>query len=258
MRERNSSCAAGEVRGLGQVLSVVSGKGGTGKTSVCAGVASCLAAEGKRVLAIDADVGLRNLDISLGMSDMAVLPFSSVMRGEYGLDKASRHPDIDGLSLLTAPVTEEAESLEPALFGAMLEAAREQFDFIFIDAPAGIGAGFRLATRFADGAIVVSGSDPASLRDAARAAELLPETAEARLVVNRVSSRLYARMNATVDDVMDGVGLPLLGIVPEDGSVTLASAQGVPLILYTGRGAACACLHIARRLLGKKVKLMRL
>jgi septum site-determining protein MinD len=243
---------------VGQVLAVISGKGGTGKTSVCAGVSSCLAAEGKKVLAIDEDVGLRNLDISLGMSDMAVLPFSSVMRGEYGLDKAAAHPKIDGLYLLTAPVTEEPEALDPLLFGDLLESARQKFDFILIDAPAGIGAGFRLATRFADGAIVVAGSDPASLRDAARAAELLPENLPAKLVVNRVSSRLYARMNATVDDVMDGVGLPLLGIVPEDVSVTLASAQGEALILYTSRGAACACLHIARRILGKKAPLMRL
>ena len=245
---------------MGQVLAVISGKGGTGKTSFCAGVSSCLAAEGRRVLAIDADVGLRNLDLSLGMSEEAVLPFSAVMRGEYPLAGAPQHPLIGGLYLLTAPVTEAAEELEPALFGRLLDEAREQFDFVLIDAPAGIGAGFRLATRFADGAVVVAGSDPASLRDAAHATDLLlaQRPVEARLVVNRVSPRLYARMNATVDDVMDGVGLPLLGIVPEDPSVTLAAAQGTPLVLYTGKGAALACLHIARRLCGKKVPLMRL
>ena len=245
---------------MGQVLSVISGKGGTGKTSVCAGVASCLAAEGRRVLAIDADVGLRNLDISLGMTEEAVLPFSAVMRGEYPLSAAPRHPSIDNLFLLTAPVMESAGDLALELFGRLLSEAREQFDFILIDAPAGIGSGFRLATEFADSDMVVAGSDPASLRDAARATDVLlsGRPVEARLIVNRVSPKLYARMHATIDDVMDGVGLPLLGIVPEDQNVTLAAAQGVPLILYTSQGAALGCLHIARRLCGRKTPLMRL
>lgn len=245
---------------MGQVLAVISGKGGTGKTSVCAGVASCLAAEGRRVLAIDTDVGLRNLDISLGMTEEAVLPFSAVMRGEYALEQAPRHPSIENLFLLTAPVTEAAEELEPALFGRLLNEARGAFDFILIDAPAGIGAGFRLATDFADGAVVVAGSDPASLRDAARATDVLlaRRPVEAKLVVNRVSPKLYTRMHATIDDVMDGVGLPLLGIVPEDPSVTLAAAHGMPLILYTHQGAAIGCLHVARRLCGRKTPLMRL
>ena len=106
---------------------------------------------------------------------------------------------------------------------------------------------------------MVAASDPASLRDAARATDvLLAENAriEAQLVVNRVSPVLYRRMQATIDDVMDGVGLPLLGIVPEDSGVTLAAAKGVPLPLYSDKGAARACRNIARRLCGQKVPLM--
>jgi len=244
---------------LGQIMAVISGKGGTGKTSLCAGIASCLAAEGARVLCIDADVGLRNLDISLGLADRAVVPFTSVMDGTYGLSAAAEHPGIPGLFLLTAPVTEEAESLDPAMFGAMLGAVREKFDWCLIDAPAGVGAGFRLATAFADRLAVVCTGDPASLRDAARAVDLAgADASAASLIVNRVSGRLFGRMSATVDDVMDGVGLPLLGVVPEDVNVTLAAARAVPLVLYTGRGAAEACLRIARRLSGKRVPLMRL
>ena len=108
--------------------------------------------------------------------------------------------------------------------------------------------------------MVVANGDPASLRDAARAADLveLGSGAELRLTVNRVSPRIYRQMDATVDDVMDGVGLPLLGIVPEDVHVTLAAAAGKPLILYTDRGAAVACLHIARRLCGRRVPLMHI
>ena len=186
---------------MSQVVSVISGKGGTGKTSLCAGISSCLAAEGSQVLCIDADVGLRNLDLSLGMSEEPILPFTAVMRGEYSLDSAAAHPEIPNLYMLTAPVTETAEELDEAQFSAMLDAARQRFDWILIDAPAGIGAGFRLATGSADQAIVVAGSDPASLRDAARATDVLLQqrSIPARLVVNRVSAALYRRMHATID-----------------------------------------------------------
>ena len=127
-------------------------------------------------------------------------------------------------------------------------------------AAAGVGALFRMATRYADEAAVVALADPASQRDAARAAELLLQERQipARLVVNRAVPKLFARMRATVDDVMDGVGLPLLGIVPDDASVTLAAAEGKPLVQYTYHGAALACLHIAKRLCGQRVPLMKI
>lgn len=245
---------------MGKIVSVISGKGGTGKTSVCAGIASCLAAEQQRVLCIDADVGLRNLDISLGMSDEPIIPFTAVMRGEYSLDAAVQHPSIEGLFLLTAPILELPEELDADAFGAMLNLARERFDWIFIDAPAGVGAMFRLAAQFADLALVVSNADPASLRDASRAADLLLAQRQipAKLIVNRVRAKMFKQMNATVDDVMDSVGLPLVGIVPEDANVTLSAAASSALILSTDRGAARACLHIARRLCGRKMPLIKL
>ena len=249
-----------EERGVAQVLAVISGKGGTGKTSLCAGIASCLAMDGLRVLCIDLDVGLRNLDIALGMSDIAILPFTSVMRGEYSLQQASAHPTIANLHMLTAPVTERPEDVDAAAFGALIAAARQQYDWILLDAPAGVGALFRLAVQCADEAVVVTLAGPAAQRDAARAAELLlaQRTIPARLIVNRASPRMFARMRATVDDVMDGVGLPLIGVVPDDASVTLAAAAGKPLVQYTFRGAALASLHIAQRLLGRRVPLMKI
>ena len=237
-----------EEQGVAQVLAVISGKGGTGKTSLCAGIASCLAMDGLRVLCIDLDVGLRNLDIALGMQDVAVLPFTALMRGEYSLQQATQHPTLANLFLLTAPVTEDPETIDADAFGRLL------------DAPAGVGALFRMATRYADEAAVVALADPASQRDAARAAELLLQEREipARLIVNRAIPRLFARMHATVDDVMDGVGLPLLGVVPDDTSVTLAAAEGKPLVQYTYHGAALACHHIAGRLCGRRVPLMKI
>ncbi len=245
---------------MGQVAAIISGKGGTGKTSLTAGIAGCLAAEGQQVLCIDCDVGLRNLDIALAMADEAAVPFTAVMDGDCTLDDAVIHPELPRLSLLTAPVTRQAEELDAAAFGRLLEEARRRYDWCLIDAPAGVGAGFRLATAFADRVLVVSAADPASMRDAARAADLveLQGSGELQLIVNRVSPAFYRQLRMTVDDVMDGVGLPLLGIVPEDTSVPLAAAAGRPLVLYTGRGAAVACLHVARRLRGQRVPLMRL
>ena len=231
--------------GLADVLAVISGKGGTGKTSLCAAIASCMAMEGLRVLCIDLDVGLRNLDIALGMSDVAVIPFTAVMRGEYSLQQASAHPTIANLHMLTAPVTERAEDIDEAAFASLIGEARTQYDWILLDAPAGVGTLFRLAVRCADEAVVVTLAGPAAQRDAARAAELmlLERSIPARLIVN---------------DVMDGVGLPLIGVVPDDASVTLAAAEGKPLVQYTFRGAALASLHIAQRLLGRRVPLMKI
>lgn len=247
---------------MGQVMAVISGKGGTGKTSLTAGIASCLAAEGQRVLCIDCDMGLRNLDLSLGLADEATVAFTDIMDGIYTLEDAVSHPRIPGLDLLTAPVTRLAEDVDREAFGQLLEQVRRQYDWCLIDAPAGVGAGFQLATEHADQLLVVAVADPASMRDAARAADLIELQGQPdrpmRLVVNRVSRRMYRKMRATVDDVMDGVGLPLLGIVPDDSSVTLAAAAAQPLILYTSRGAAVACLHIARRLCGRRASLLRL
>ena len=247
---------------MGQVIAVISGKGGTGKTSLTAGVAACLAAEGQKVLCIDCDMGLRNLDLSLGLADEATVAFTDVMDGLYTLEDAVTHPRIPGLDLLTAPVTKLPEDVDQEAFGRLFEEVRAQYDWCLIDAPAGVGVGFQLATRYADELVVVAVADPASMRDAARAADLIelqdrPDR-PMRLVVNRVSRRMYRKLRATVDDVMDGVGLPLLGIVPDDISVTLAAAASEPLILYTSRGASVACLHIARRLCGRRATLLRL
>ena len=151
--------------GLGQVLAVISGKGGTGKTSLCAGVALALAEMGQKVLCIDADVGLRNLDISLGLAEEPAISFADVMRDVYPLSKATVHPQCRNLHFLTAPVTELPEDLDPEQFRRLLQQVRQAYDWCLIDAPAGVGAGFRLSVCWADLAMVVSGSDPASLRD---------------------------------------------------------------------------------------------
>lgn len=239
---------------MGELIAVLSGKGGTGKTSLCAALATSLARDGFRVLAIDCDVGLQNLDISLGMADAGALSFLDVCQGGYELSQAAAHPTYSSLSFLTSPVNGCAQDVDQAAFGAMLSQAKERFDYVFLDAPAGIDAGFELAAKFAQRIILVTLADPAAVRDAARAGqrlELMGKT-DVRLVVNRVSRKLFSTMERTVDDVMDDTGLPLLGIVPEDQNVTLAAAFGHPLIQYgnPNRGACRAIRAIAKRIQG--------
>ena len=237
---------------MGELIAVLSGKGGTGKTSVCAGIASALALQGDKVLCIDCDVGLRNLDIALGMSDLAALSFLDVSLGEYSLDQAAVHPVYASLHFLTAPMNHSADQVDAEAFGAMLEQAKERFDYIFMDAPAGIEAGFQLAARFADRVFLVTGPDPAAIRDAARAAEKLELMGKTnvRLIVNRITKKIAKALKLTVDDIMDNAGLPLLGIVPEDPHVTLAATFKKDLLSYRRKAAAAACCRIARRIQG--------
>ena len=238
---------------MGELIAVLSGKGGTGKTSVCAAVATALADSGCRVLCIDCDVGLRNLDISLGLSDVASLSFLEICRGDYRLSQATVHPLYPSLSFLTAPMNCGADSIDKEAFAAMIRDARKVYDYIFLDAPAGVDALFRLTSRYADRCILVTGAGPAAIRDAARTGQLLELMGKTnvRLVVNRVNKKMASAMAVTVDDVMDEAGLPLLGVVPEDMNVTLAAAVGMPLLKYKPRGAAAkACRRIANRIQG--------
>ena len=237
---------------MGELIAVLSGKGGTGKTSVCAGLAEALALQGEKVLCIDCDVGLRNLDIALGLSQIGALSFLDVCAGGYDLDMAATHPVYPGISFLTAPVNCPVEEVDPASFAQMLEQARSRYAYVLLDAPAGIEAGFKLAARFADRVILVTGADPASIRDASRASDVLEAMGKqnVRMVINRVNPKMIAAMGVTVDDIMDQSGLPLLGLVPEDENVILAAAFRQPLLGYEKKGAAAACRRIAKRIRG--------
>ena len=245
---------------MSTAIAITSGKGGTGKTSLTGGVASCLAALGRRVLCVDMDVGLRNLDLTLGMSDRALMDFTDVLSGRTTLEKAAvAHPVIQGLFLLTAPLTMPRDLITEEGLRTFLTTAKAQYDYVLMDAPAGLGGGFRMSVCGADRAIVVSTTDASALRDAQRTVgELTRSLEHIHLVVNRVQPKLLRQLHTTIDDAMDAAGLPLLGIVPEDPQVMLAANRGEPLNLMARYGAARAYLNIARRLEGQRVPLMRL
>ena len=244
---------------MATVIAVTSGKGGTGKTSLVGAVSSCLAALGHPTLCIDLDVGLRNLDLSLGLSDRALMDFTDVVQGRCPLEKAVvEHPQIQGLFLLTAPFSLPQGVAEEAMLDLLFQ-ARQKFDYILLDAPAGLGEGFRLSVCGCDRAIVVSTTDASALRDAQRTVtELSHLVGQIHLVVNRVQPKLLKKLQFTIDDAMDAAGLPLLGVVPEDSQVMLAANQGMPLILRASKGAAIGYRNIALRLLGQRVPVMRI
>lgn len=238
---------------MGEVIAILSGKGGTGKTSVCAGIASALAEAGTRVLCVDCDVGLRNLDISLGLSESGGLSFMDVCRGGYPLSQATVHPDYPTLFFLTAPMNCLPDDIDPDRFRKMLRQDAGDFDYIFLDCAAGVDTMFSLTASAADRCLVVTGPGPGAIRDAARVGELLALRGRenARLIVNRVTGKIAAALDLTVDDVMDITGLPLLGVVPEDMNVTLAASYGQPLLKFRKKSSAAgACRRIAKRIRG--------
>lgn len=243
---------------MGEIIAVVSGKGGTGKTSICAGISTALAEAGEKVLCIDCDVGLRNLDIPLGLSFGDALSFLDICSGNYDFSQAATPAEFPGLSFLTAPVNCQLEQIEEAAFYDMLRRARREFDYVLLDAPAGVDTGLRLTCTHADRVILVTGAELAAIRDAGRTGQILELMGKdnVRLVVNRIRPKMISAMALTVDDVMDEAGLPLIGIVPEDEDVTISAAFSTPLLKWSRRGtAASACRRIAKRIRGMYVPL---
>ena len=246
---------------MGTAIVVTSGKGGTGKTTTAAAVASCIAALGKKTLCLDADAGLKNLDIALGMSDTALMDFYDVIEGRASLEYAcASHPLIKNLYFLTAPVNIPPEEISHEGMRQLISEIKRSFDYCIIDCPAGIGAGFRLAAENADIAVVVACCDASSLRDGQRTVTELYSLGieNVRLLVNRVRPRMLRRIRATIDDVIDTVGARLIGLVSEDDTVTLAASAGIPLILYNSQKAGMQFLRISRRLIGDKVPIGKL
>lgn len=242
---------------MGQTISVVSGKGGTGKTSFTANVGMALAQMGHPTLCLDCDVGLRNLDIAMVMTDRAVMDFTDVLAGRCTLEEAAAaHPKQKNLFLLTAPNRETW--VDESLFQGLFEEINRKFDYCLVDAPAGLGIGFRLAISGADRAVVVTTTEASSLRDAQKTVMELKNLRTVHRVVNRCRKKLLKSLHQTIDDAIDTAGLPLLGVVPEDETMPLYAGRDIPLLLSGNDCAAQAYRNIARRLDGQRAALMRL
>lgn len=246
---------------MGQTIAVVSGKGGTGKTSFTANIGMALACLGRRTLCLDCDVGLRNLDIALVMTDRAVMDFTDVIEGRCSLEEAAvSHPQQKNLFLLTAPAKFGVEDIDKRGFQKLFRKITRQFDYCLVDAPAGLGAGFQLAISGAGRAVVVTTTDASSLRDAQRTVMELESFPRDRLhlVVNRCRKKLLRSLHQTIDDAIDTAGAPLLGVIPEDETMPLYAGRGIPLLLTNNDCAALAYRNIARRIDGQRVPLMKI
>jgi septum site-determining protein MinD len=243
-----------------KVILIASGKGGVGKTTLTAGLSTSLAAIGFKVLCVDGDMGLGNLDIALGLSDRSALDFLDVIRGDNSLASALiRHSKFNELCLLNAPLT-YSEDITEGSFSSFISEAAAGFDYCFIDCAAGLGTSFTIACRAAMRGIIVCTPDAASLRDAAKTARFAEEmgVADIKLVVNRVRPWLIKSKDApNIDDSMDETGLMLLGVVPEDERVITSQNHSETLIMNSSDGAARAYLNIARRLAGDNVPIMK-
>jgi len=250
---------------MGQVLVVTSGKGGVGKTTSTAALGAALARGGDKVVVIDFDVGLRNLDLVLGAERRVVFDLINVIHGVAKLQQALiRDKRLDNLCLLPASQTRDKEALTEEGVAEVITELRTKFDWIICDSPAGIERGATLAMRNADAAIIVTNPEVSSVRDSDRIIGLLDsktvkaergEQVEKHLLITRYHSARAARGEMlSIDDVLEILSIPLLGIIPESQEVLRASNLGSPVTLNNALSApARAYFDAARRLKGEKL-----
>jgi septum site-determining protein MinD len=250
---------------MAKVLVVTSGKGGVGKTTSTAALGAALAMNGKNVVVVDFDVGLRNLDLVLGAERRVVFDLINVVQGTAKLSQALiKDKRIETLSLLPASQTRDKDALTETGVGSVIRELRGKFDWVICDSPAGIERGAQLAMRFADAAIIVTNPEVSSVRDSDRIIGLLDsktekaekgQRVEKHILITRYDAQRAARGEMlTIEDVLEILSTPLLGIIPESEEVLRASNIGSPVTLSNaGSSPARAYLDAARRLRGDDV-----
>lgn len=246
----------------GKVLTITSGKGGVGKTTAVANLAVALAAEGKKVVCIDGDIGLRNLDVVMGLENRIVYDLVDIVEGRCKIRQAMiRDKRLPELFLIPAAQTRDKNAVSPSDMVRLCDELRQDVDWILIDSPAGIERGFRNAIAAADKVLIVTNPEMSAVRDADRVVGLLEaeEKGSPSLVVNRLNPAMVKRGDMlSVDDVYDLLRIDVIGIVPEDENVIVASNRGTPLALEAKSRAGQAFRNIARRLEGHQVPFMEL
>jgi septum site-determining protein MinD len=242
------------------VLTVSSGKGGVGKTTTTANLAVALALNGQKVVCIDGDIGLRNLDVVMGLENRIVFDVVDVIEGRCRLRQAMiRDKRVSDLYLIPAAQTRDKSAVSPSDMVRLCDDLRSEFDWVIIDCPAGIERGFRNALAPADIVVVVTNPEVSAVRDADRIIGLVDaeEKGPARLIINRLNPAMVKRGDMlNPDDVLELLAIELIGIVPEDENVIMSTNRGQPVVFDGKSRAGLAYQNIARRLRGEKVPFM--
>ncbi|HAJ62356.1 MAG TPA: septum site-determining protein MinD [Cyanobacteria bacterium UBA8543] len=248
---------------MSRIIVVTSGKGGVGKTTVTSNLGMAIARLGRRVALVDADFGLRNLDLLLGLENRVVYTAIDVLAGQCRLDQALvKDKRQEGLVLLPAAQSRTKESISPAHMKKLVAALAEKYDYVIIDSPAGIEMGFQNAIAAAKEALIVTTPEIAAVRDADRVVGLLEAHSLKRihLIINRLKPRMVqADQMMSVQDVQEILAIPLIGVIPDDERVIISSNRGEPLVLAEHVSLpGTAVNNIARRLEGEQVPFLDL
>lgn len=243
---------------MSRIIVVTSGKGGVGKTTVSSNLGAALAKLNNKVALVDADFGLRNLDLLLGLEERVVYTAIDVLAGECRLAQALvKHKSLNGLVLLPAAQNRNKESVSPDQMKKIIDALAKGYDYIIVDSPAGIELGFRNAIVAAKEALIVTTPEVAAVRDADRVIGLLEAEGvnNIHLIVNRVKPKMVQdNKMMSVEDVLELLGVPLIGVIPDDEKVIVATNKGEPLVINESESIpGMTFLNIAKRLAGEKV-----
>jgi septum site-determining protein MinD len=246
----------------GKVITISSGKGGVGKTTATANISAGLVSFGKKVVCIDADIGLRNLDVVLGLENRIVYDLVDVVEGRCRLRQAMiRDKRLDNLFLIPAAQTRDKTAVSPSDMVRICNDLRVEHDFIVIDSPAGIERGFRNAIAPADHVVIITNPEVSAVRDADRIIGLVEaeEKGPASLIINRVNPDMVQRGDMLdADDVIELLAIEMIGIVPEDELVIISTNRGIPVVLNDKSKAGQAFRNIASRLAGNQVPFLKL
>ncbi|WP_153732669.1 septum site-determining protein MinD [Sporosarcina obsidiansis] len=247
---------------MGEAIVITSGKGGVGKTTTSANLGTALALQGKKVCLIDTDIGLRNLDVILGLENRIIYDLVDVVEGRCKVHQAlvkDKRFD-DRLFLLPAAQTTDKSAVNPEQMKKLISELKMDYDYILIDCPAGIEQGYKNAIAGADRAIVVTTPEISAVRDADRIIGLLESEKDVeppKLIINRIKSRLMESGDALdVNEITTHLSIDLLGIVLDDENVISSSNKGEPVVMDPSNPAAIGYRNIARRILGESVPLM--
>ncbi|MBR0277516.1 MAG: septum site-determining protein MinD [Clostridia bacterium] len=245
---------------MAEIIAIASGKGGVGKSTTAANIGTALSLMGKRVLLIDGDIGLRNLDVILGMQNSIVYDFYDIITEKCTMDQAILS-DLNhfGLSFLPPPQNVDIKEIDPEKLDSLIDRLSPYYDYIFIDCPAGIHEGFMLMSRKATKALIIATPEIISVRDADMTVSKLEglNFSEIYLIINKIRADMIKdKQMLSIDEIIEIVAVPLIGAVPEDKEIIYANNIGKPLVLKQKSRAGMAYANIAKRLTGLKVPIL--